>query len=207
MKKLISAMALSLMIVIFYYFGIFWGSVMLICLFLASPFIAFAVLKHMKKGSSPSGLFLFLSQTRNYSTVYWIISLIVIAFLTWWLTSFQVQKSVAMTSSEITVVQPVEEWVFTQVNKNGDRPIFEVEITKREAGLLQAVIQRYRNNKRENIAGLRLNEVGDILVGTWVSYIDDDHGELTMYKQTGNVWSGQYKLQDETTRLCTLKRK
>ena len=140
----------------------------------------------------------------------WVIGIAVAAsLLTWGFTSSYGGRLTTppATSSRAVVIKPKEEWLFSQVNKNGEKPIFEVEITKRDAGLLYAIIQRDEGGRKVNIAGLRLNELGDRLTGTWANYLCDDHGECTMYRVTDQIWSGHYQLQDKTTRLCTLERK
>ena len=141
----------------------------------------------------------------------WVIGLLIFRIIFWGMVKYhdeiKPQKTAAQAAKAASVVQLKEEWVFSQINSNGEKATFEVEITKRETGLLYALIQENKNGKKLNVAGIRLNEIGCDLFGTWANYLVDDYGKMTLYKIDNNTWSGQYDLKDKTFRLCTLKRK
>ncbi len=137
--------------------------------------------------------------------------LVVVGLIVWGLTSLATKKSTPpprpATTSGILVVQPKEEWVFSQVCENGKERTFEVEVTKEEAGLLHIVVQQECGGRKTNMGGLKLTTTASGgWTGTWVNYRDGDHGNVDLRKIIDNVWYGDYKLQDGTTRPCGLKK-
>lgn len=141
----------------------------------------------------------------------WIIGILLFKLLIWCLVFQFKDSSLFNKPAQVRQTNPVviqkESWSFSHIAKNGEKQIFELEITKRDGRELFATVQQMYGSTRKNVAGIRLAAIGEDLVGTWVSYLDNtDYGDMRLYKQPGMVWSGQYTMTggDKGTILCTL---
>lgn len=206
MKIIIVVLCLLLIGAIAAFFGPLVAGITTLCLLAIVPHIVFASLKYLGK-------------TNNTSTGRWgmsLISLTLVIILTigWSVSAYhkeaKMKKLDAQRIAEVAAAKAIKEketWKFSQVSESGEIQVFGVEVRKDEGDQLQLVIKREKTDRtNESIAGLTLTHKGEKLVGTWVSYLDEDHGNVELVKSVDNVWSGDYGLVDGTTRICTLSK-
>lgn len=137
-----------------------------------------------------------------------IITAIIVSLLTWmviYLLGQNETKPPPTSNEKVQKTQPREEWSFSQVESNGRKRTFEVEVTKGEPGVLWFVVQQKCGGEKRNMGGFKLDSNGEGWVGTWVNYLDQDYGEVRLDRADNHVWSGHYTLQDGSRVDCVLK--
>lgn len=211
MIKLVIALVVSFLVVVFYFFGVMWGLIVSAILLVAAPYISFTILKIMKNktGGTPG--------TKKPGWIIWPIIVLAAIAITWGITASQCKKAeedrLTEIRSKIKMVHPNEEWIFTwtlppgQTTNGRNRHTLEVEITRNDENSLWAILHDKGNGEDVKVGGLRLAKNGDNLIGTWNNYLDGDGGKCYLYKEGTSHWSGHYELKDESHTDCTLKLK
>lgn len=124
-------------------------------------------------------------------------------------------KSAPPTSSGIQVGQSVEEWVLIWILKPGQTSragnnslVLDVEVTKDDTKCFWAVLyDKDGHGMSVKVAGMRLDKIGEDLIGYWTSYTGDgDEGRVYLYKSPGG-WTGHMETKSGRRPDCRLERR
>jgi hypothetical protein len=211
MIKLVIALTVSFLVVVFYFFGVKWGLIVSAILIITSPFIAFTILKitKSKTGGTPG--------TKKPRWIIWLIVVLAVIAITWGITASQCKKAekdrLADIRSRSNMVHPTEEWIFVwslppnqydERGSNGDN--LEVRIVKNDSESL-CFDTHYIYAGSMETGRNQLSKHGDKMVGSWCQDNPRDGGSIYLKKADDQTWFGKFEDQKGRTYPCMLKRK